>query len=139
VSARASGRDPNQNTKHVDLLEEGLRTRVQIPPAPPIKEKPTLRGWLFFAYYRVFARVPAGSCGLRREPFLPATGTFCSPFAYSLADTPGPAQGEVRKARSSTLYKSTGYARTNQAVFLWFWWAKETVTQLGINLQNVRN
>ena len=35
---------------------------LSIDPSPPIKEKPTLRGWLFFAYYRVFTRVPA-DCG----------------------------------------------------------------------------
>jgi hypothetical protein len=57
-------------------------------------EKPTLRGWLFFAYYRVFARVPAGSCGLRREAFLPATGRFYSPFAPS-----GPFQIDQRPAK----------------------------------------
>ena len=91
---------------------------------PPIKEKPTLRGWLFFAYYRVFTRVPGGSCGLRREPFLPVTGRFYSPFAHSLSDPTHPAQAEVRKARPSPLYKSMTYARTNQAVFLWHWLAE---------------
>ena len=73
------------------------------------------------AYFRVFTRVSAGSCGLRRAPFLPPTGTFYSPFAYSLSDPPHPAQAEVRKARPSPLYKSMTYARTNQSVFLWFW------------------
>jgi len=33
---------------HVELLEEGLRTGVQIPPAPPIPKIPTLIGWDFF-------------------------------------------------------------------------------------------
>ena len=92
---------------------------------PPNRKKPTLRGWLFFAYYRVFARVPAGSCGLRSEPFLPVTGTVYSPFAYSLSDPPHPLQVEVRKARPSPSYKSMTYARTNRAVFLWHWIAKE--------------
>ena len=31
----------------------------------------------------MFTRVPAGSCGLRRESFLPVTGRFYSPFAHS--------------------------------------------------------
>jgi hypothetical protein len=33
--ARHRWRDSKQNAKHVDLPEEGLRTRVQFPPAPP--------------------------------------------------------------------------------------------------------
>ena len=66
----------NDITKYVELYVEDLRTRVRFPPVPPIKEKPTPRGWLFFAYCRVFTRVPAGSCGLRREPFLPVTAGF---------------------------------------------------------------
>ena len=33
--------------------------------------------------------VCAGSCGLQREPFLPVTGAFYSPFAYSLSDPHG--------------------------------------------------
>jgi len=75
----------------------------------------------FFAHYRVFTRVPAGSCGLRREPFLPPPCTFYSPFAHSLSDPPHPGQAEVRKTHPLPLYKSTGYARTNQSVFLWHW------------------
>ena len=35
MAARHRWRDLNQTTKHVDLLEDGLRTGVQIPPAPP--------------------------------------------------------------------------------------------------------
>jgi hypothetical protein len=66
----------------------------------------------FFAYYCVFVRVPAGSCGLRREPFLPATGRFYPPFEHSHSDPPHPLQVEVRKARPSLRYKSTTYART---------------------------
>ena len=116
----------NDTTKYVELFVEDLRTRVRFPPAPPIKGKPTLRGWLFFDYYRVFARVPADSCGLRRESFLPVTGRFYSPFAHSLSDPPHQVQAEVRKAHPSPLYKSTGYARTNQAVFLQYWQATET-------------
>ena len=31
------GEKPNQNATHVELLIEGLRTRVQFPPAPPYR------------------------------------------------------------------------------------------------------
>jgi len=54
------------------------------------KGKTNPSGLAFFACYRVFARVPAGSCGLRREPFLPVTGRFYSPFAHSLFHPPNP-------------------------------------------------
>jgi hypothetical protein len=67
------------------------------------------------------AQVPAGSCGVRRAAFLPATSRFYSPFSHSLSDPPHPAQAKARKARPSPLFKSTGYPRTNQSVFLWHW------------------
>ena len=72
------------------------------------KGKANPSGLAFFAYYRVFARVPACSCGLRRESFLPVTGAVYSPFAYSLSDPPHTLQAEVRKALPLPLYKSTG-------------------------------
>ena len=56
---------------------------LSIDPSPPIRKKPTLTGWLFFTCYRVFDRAHAGPCGLRREPFLPASGRFYSPFAQA--------------------------------------------------------
>jgi len=65
------------------------------PPSSTNTLKANPTGWLFFACYRVFARVPAGSCGLRREPFLPVTGAFYSPFAYSLSDPPHPLHAEL--------------------------------------------
>jgi hypothetical protein len=35
VAAQHCEREPKQTTTHVELLEEGLWTRVQFPPAPP--------------------------------------------------------------------------------------------------------
>ena len=92
-----------------------------VPCSTTNKGKTSPSGLAFFAYYRVFARVPAGSCGVRRAAFLPATSRFYSPFAHSLSDPPHPAQAKARKARPSPLFKSTGYPRTNQSVFLWPW------------------
>jgi len=109
-----------QKSKGVNPVQARKVAIFQLTPATKLKNQ-LVRQLAFFACYRVFTRVPAGSCGLRREPFLPATGRFYSPFAYSLSDPAHPVQAKVRKARPSPLYKSTGYARTNRAVFLWHW------------------
>jgi hypothetical protein len=63
VSASARSKS-NDNTKHVELPVEGFWTRVRFPPPPPIVKKPTSLSWFFFAYYRVFARIPVGSYGI---------------------------------------------------------------------------
>ena len=88
---------------------------------PPIKEKPTLRGWLFFAYYRVFTGVVADSCGLRREPFLALTMSFSPNWPILSRPIPTPICSKVRKTLSPPPYKSRVYALTNQSVFLWHW------------------
>ena len=86
---------------------QNWRGLARVVAPPPIKEKPTLRGWLFFAYYRVFTRIPLDSYGLQISPFLTATGRYYSPFGHSLSHPPHPAQAEVQKARLPPLYKST--------------------------------
>jgi hypothetical protein len=96
-------------------IYKALQASFNRPQPNTLKANPNRLA--FFSYYRVFAPVPAGSCGLRRESSLPATGRFYSPFSNSLSDPPHPAQGEVRKAYPSPLYKSMTYARTNQAVY----------------------
>ena len=85
------------------------------PASSTIKRKTNPSGLAFFC---LLPRVCAGSCGLRRAPFSTVTAGVYSPFAYSLPDPPTPKQAEVRKARPSPLYKSRGYARTNQSVFM---------------------
>ena len=59
MAARSQGRDSNQTTKHVDLLEDGLRTRVQIPPAPPYAGGQIFSVPLFHARKALFLRASA--------------------------------------------------------------------------------
>src|SRR5690606_38702416 len=64
--------------KHVEPIVADWRTGVQIPPAPPNKQTPTVRGWGFFlpdrAGFRVLLGVPANACGLRQPPKLAVPG-----------------------------------------------------------------
>ncbi len=54
-------------------------------PTPPNKKTNPSSGWSFLAYSRVFARVRAGSCGLRRFPLAPGFGGFHSLLAVFLS------------------------------------------------------
>ena len=120
ASARHVGRDSKQNAKHVDLPEQGLRTRVQFPPAPPLL-KPQL--FSVGAFSRLLATVPACLRGFMRTPADFAgclSGPFSAAFRSLLAILlPGVALREwpgVRKGTVQHPFKSTGYARTVQAV-----------------------
>src|SRR5690606_21425256 len=75
--------------KHVEPIVADWRTGVQIPPAPPNKQTPTVRGWGFFlpdrADSRVFAGIPAEACGLRHPAYGTVRGHLpLSPGRFSL-------------------------------------------------------
>lgn len=101
VPAGLGWRDLKQSTKHVDLSGEGLRTRVQFPPAPPLL-KPQLFSVGAFsrsivpipACLRILVRMPAdfASC-----PLGPFPGTFRSLLAILLSGLALRAWPEVRK------------------------------------------
>jgi hypothetical protein len=62
-----------------------LWSRVQVPAGPPNQKTNPSSGWSFFAYSRVFARVRAGSCGLRGFPRAPGFGRLHSLLAILLS------------------------------------------------------
>src|SRR5690606_40245746 len=75
--------------KHVEPIVADWRTGVQIPPAPPNKQTPTVRGWGFFlpdrASSRVLLRISAEACGLRQPLKLAMPGNISlSPCHSSL-------------------------------------------------------
>ena len=120
ATARCKERDSNQTATHVELFEEGLRTGVQIPPAPPLL-KPQLFSVGVFS--RLLATVPACLRGFMRTP-ADFAGCLSGPFSaafrsllailllgFALREWPG-----VRKGTVQHPFKSTGYARTVQAV-----------------------
>src|SRR5690606_18157596 len=88
--------------KHVEPIVADWRTGVQIPPAPPNKQTPTVRGWGFFlpdrAGSRVFAGIPAEACGLRRPALGPVQDHLpLSPRHFSLRPrSPGHARSPQR-------------------------------------------
>jgi len=63
VAAQHSERELKQTTTHVELLEEGLWTRVQFPPAPPIS------CMLVVASSCGFMRVPKALISPRKDEF----------------------------------------------------------------------
>ncbi len=66
------GEKPNQNATHVELLGEGLRTRVRIPPAPPISHLlVTVLRALTEPYSRVAANDPLRAVTYYRVGNLP--------------------------------------------------------------------
>src|SRR6218665_3203193 len=88
ATARQWWRDSNQTAKHVDLPGKGLRTRVQFPPAPPLKLAKTL-SWHFDEPCQApsLAGVFTWACGLRHPPqgpFLALYPPFSSLFLCPL-------------------------------------------------------
>src|SRR5690606_9997121 len=111
--------------KHVEPKEDHQRTRVQVPPPPPIL-KPQLLS--VGAFSCLFAPVPACCWGFLRKPAdfasrpnWPFRATFHSLLAIPRSDLAPWNWPEVRKGRNAGPYRSEGYARTNQAVGLQHW------------------
>ena len=110
---------------------ECLRTGVQFPPPPPIL-KPQLLS--VGAFSCLFAPVPACCWGFLRTPAdfasrpkWPFPASFHFLLAIPRSDLAPLKWPEVRKGRKQDLYKSTLYARPNQAVGSRHRVVKETV------------
>ena len=99
---------------------------IQGAIAPPNKKTNPSSGWSFFAYSRVFARVRAGSCGLRGFPRAPGFGRLHSLLAILLSGLGVRGWPEVRKADKFSRSQSSYYLWTLQRGFLWHWVAKGT-------------
>lgn len=61
VAAQHCEREPKQTTTHVELLEEGLWTRVQFPPAPPYARARNISEPFFEKIQKVLAQLPKGA------------------------------------------------------------------------------
>jgi hypothetical protein len=82
--------------------------------------------WAFFLKSRVPARVRADFCGLRASAKTPENAGFHSLLRIPHSGLALLKWPEVRKGLIPTLYESTGYARTNQAVDFQHRQAEET-------------
>ena len=120
AAARPAPSDSNQTATHVEPSDDGLRTGVRFPPVPPLL-KPQL--FSVGAFSRLLATVPACLRGFMRTP-ADFAGCLSGPFSaafrsllaillpgFALREWPG-----VRKGTVQHPFKSTGYARTVQAV-----------------------
>src|SRR5690606_37348518 len=112
--------ESEHRAKHVVPETECSRTAVQLRPPPPITKPQPFSVGVFSclaapvpACSRGFLRKPADFAGQPLDPFRATFHSLPAVFLSGLAraDTP-----EVRKGRERHAYKSTGYARTNQAV-----------------------
>src|SRR5690606_38196226 len=108
--------------------ERALQGRF--PPAPPIT---TPQPFSVGGFSCLSAPVPACSRGFLRKPadfagqlMAPSRTTFHSLLAVFLSGLAPWNWPEVRKDRNEEPYRSTGYARTNQAVGLQHWQAEGT-------------
>lgn len=94
AAAQHNWRDTNQTATHVELLGEGLWTRVQFPPAPPIPKIPTLIGWDFFCPFPQCWRGFAGRPLDHASPEVGVPGAFfalfLSLFSAALLSIQGP-------------------------------------------------
>ncbi len=106
----------NRVAKHVEPGSDGLRTRVRLPPPPPISMPNCVCSWAFFLKSRVPARVRADSCGLHVGARTPENARFHSLLRIPRSGLALVKWPEVRKGRIPTPCESTGYERTNQTV-----------------------
>jgi integrase len=104
ATARCKERDSNQTATHVELLEKGLRTGVQIPPAPPYR----------FGGMTVKGFVPLQCCSdtrKRTRPFyLEVSGQNAGFKSMALGSYPDVGPKKARDAMAAAkLQKSEGH------------------------------